>query len=384
MSKKTLTLAGVVAILATAATLLFAAGPKDNEEGKFHLVYLVSAMDLKPGSKVTVDPVFFTDGKTVKNFHLFCRKGMHPLKLSQVAADRQFIESYCSRKPFTFDPKGFHILNNHGQQLTVGPIDFKVIGEFTHTGATGHPIIPPKDSVMMGHTQVRTYTPGTIEAPKWLRNDGAPEYFFLMSRDQQILEKIVPVSRASPAEVGALTKRVVEFSKIARGRVSGGLTNSRDIEKASVCYAPNPITEFRLDNPLIVDLDLDGRLDMFVNVFSVHRIDSDPERPLVACFTTYRILGNGETILAGNHNELLSPHWGNSSGGSYQRYLLNDYAVQTKMLFIRLPVDGRRCTYRLAYSGQPESMHPSGYVLGANSADCGRPHQFPKHPGDAH
>lgn len=73
MNKKTITLIGFVAVLATAVTFLHAATPKDKAEGKFYLVYLVSAMDLKPGSKVFVDPVFFTDGKQIKSFHEYCR-----------------------------------------------------------------------------------------------------------------------------------------------------------------------------------------------------------------------------------------------------------------------------------------------------------------------
>ena len=51
MSKKTLTLIGFAAIIAAAAAFLQAATPKDKGEGKFHVVYLVSVIDLKPGSK---------------------------------------------------------------------------------------------------------------------------------------------------------------------------------------------------------------------------------------------------------------------------------------------------------------------------------------------
>ena len=98
MNQKTLTLTliGFVAVMATAATFLLAAGPKDKEEGKFHLVYVVTAPDLdkkawieqvkkesygpvtlaslQVGTEVDIEPGFLTDGTRIVFAFDYCRR----------------------------------------------------------------------------------------------------------------------------------------------------------------------------------------------------------------------------------------------------------------------------------------------------------------------
>jgi hypothetical protein len=322
--------------------------------GKFHLVYLVAAVDLKSGAKVTVDPIFFTDGSEVKNFHDLCRS-KPPLRPEQVAADKKFIEAYCARKTFTFDPKDYHTLNNHGQQIAIGSIEFRVIDTIPATN----------DPVMMGSSTVASYIPGTISPPKWLRGDDAPEYFFLMAKDKTILEKIVPVSHAAEAEVQALQRRADEFSKLAQWRTAGSPTHMKDVERRPLCMDVTSASLFRLENPLIADLDLDGKLDMFVNVYTVVKMDAEPDQPLIDCFTSYRIHGNGEAILFGNEQwqRTQRKEVSDSTGGSYQRYLQNGYAVNAALIVVNLPHGDRKCAYRLIYSREVYMWHPYGVAL---------------------
>jgi hypothetical protein len=382
MNKKTLALIGLTTLLATAATFLLAAGPKDQTDGKFHLVFLAAAVDLKPGSKVTVDPIFITDGRTVRNFHDFCRKIGESLRPDQIAVDRQFIENYCGRKPIALEPRGYHIINNHGQKISLSTVEFKVIGEV---------VIPPnverqsesdfKDSVMMGNAKIKTYQPGLIEPPKWLRNDGAPEYFFLMSSDKQVLERIVPVSQATSAEVVALTRRANEFSKIAKWRMAGTPTYLKDVEKVKpgLCRGVKSPFVFRMENPLITDLDADGKPDMYVNVYTTVRLEQEPDMPLVDCFTAYRINGSGDAILSGN-TSWPQTTWARSSwrGGMYQRYLQNNYPVHTNLIAIRVAEQNRVCTYVLQYyTGELDLQFPQGYAM--SSFDCREHYVFSKH-----
>lgn len=373
MNKKTLTLIGLTAIVATAATFLLAAAPKDSGEGKFHVVYLVSAVDLKPGSKVTVDPVFITDGRTVRNFHDLCLKVGRPLRPVQTTVDRQFIENYCSRRTFTFDSRGFYTLNNHGQQLNLNPIEFKIIGEVViHPDVERQSEPDFKDLVMMGHTRVAAYSSGIIDSPKWLRNDGAPEYFFLMSRDKRVLEKLLPISQASPSEVDALTRRAIEFSKIAKWRMAGSPTHSKDVErvKPGFCHGAMSPLVFRMESPVVTDLDADGKPDMLVNVYTKVRLEQEPDTPLVDCFTTYQIRGNGDAILSGN-TSWAQTSWerAGQGGGMYRRYLNNHYPVHTNLVAIRITEAGRGCTYVVGYHTHDLDLKfPWGYKL--TSFDC--------------
>ena len=74
MNQKTLTLIGFVTILATTATFLIAAEPKEKSDGKFHLVYLVSTDKVEVGAKAYVEPLFFTDGKRLVFAYDYCRQ----------------------------------------------------------------------------------------------------------------------------------------------------------------------------------------------------------------------------------------------------------------------------------------------------------------------
>lgn len=374
--KKTLTLIGFAAVMATAATFLFAATPKDPGEGKFHLVYLVAAVDLKPGSKVTVDPIFFTDGKRVVNFHDFCRNQEKPLNSEKVTTDQKIIEDYCARKTFTSDPREYHTLNNHGQQVTLGPIEFKV-----------RDVAPGNQEVMMGQSAVSSFTPGSIRPPKWLRKDGAPEYFFLLSRDKRVLEKIVPVFRAPDSEVQALVGRALEFSKLAKGKIAGGPPlHIRDINQAKGCHSSPSI--FRLENALFADLDRDGKLDMQVTAYVVVKAERVVGQPLVDCFTKYMILGNGDTYLIGSTQWMRSSE--DSQGttvGGYKGYLRNGYALYAPLIAVRLYQPNEISVYSLYYIPSLEipgfgMQHPHGVQL--LSSDYRRGFSLYKYKSEMH
>ncbi len=351
MNKKTLTLIGLATLIAAAAAFLHAATPKESGEGKFHLVYLVAAVDLKPGAKVTVDPVFFTDGSRVVNFHDFCRDKIEPLKPSQITDDLAFIKNYCGNKTFTIDLKGLRALNNHGQQVTLNSVEFKV-----------HDTAPGNQKVMMGQSSVSGFKSGSTTPPQWLRNDGAPEYFFLLSKDRQVLEKLVPVSRATDIEVQALVERALGFSKLARGKIAGPPLHIRDIYQAKDCHSS--LSLFRLENALLADLDRDGKLDMRVTAYAVVKAERIAGQPLVDCITSYMILGNGDTYLIGNTQWVRSSSDSlRTSGGAYDGYLRNGYAPHAPLVAVRLYQHNDVSVYSLYYIPSLGMHHPYGVQL---------------------
>lgn len=358
--KRLVLISSLFAVLATASAVLFAGpAPKEKTDGKFHVVYFVTAVDLKPGSKVTADPIFFTDGKEVINFHDHCEPKYRELKDSQIAGDHRLIKDYCARKTFAVSFKNHHVLNNYGQSLSLEPALFQVID----TQPLGMPSEPPGpdgklrgpgqfgyEYVMLGRTTAKAYTPGTLDPPaNWLRRDGTPEHFFLMSDSKAILEKIVPVYRATKAEVDVLVKRVEAFKQVAKWRRGGDMVRERDLGKSPYCYDAETPAIFRLQNPLIADFDQDGKLDIYVDVLTVvdARLDVLPQYSQFMCSTSYSIFGNGDAyLLSGNTHPYEVNTYPNLKRPEGSLPSENP-PYTARLLALRLPGKEGSCTYAL-------------------------------------
>lgn len=331
------------------ATTVQSAQPASTTDGRFHLIYLVSAVDLKPGSKVYVDPIFFTDGKEVKNFHDHCKPEKCTLQPAQIVGDLKFIEDYCAKKTFTFDPKGYQTLNNHGQRITLDKIDFH-IGDARGIN---------NETVMMGYSKLASFTPGSITPPKMLRNDGAPEYFFLMAEDESIFRRFVPVAKATQKEIDALItsgKTAVEKFKGTR------VVRDRREEMATVVPAMfDSSLPPSLTNPLMVDIDGDSRLDLIQGAHVSYRSTSDATAPTASWLAVQYTLGSGvvqfgkyaDVILRGRYDP-----W-NISGDAYDRFVRNSYPVYTPMVGVRV----RECGYVIRYVVDIAMHVPPGIEL---------------------
>jgi hypothetical protein len=331
------------------------AEPASASDGKFHLIYLVSAVDFKPGSKVYVDPIFFADGKEVKNFHDHCKPGKRTLKPEQIVGDLKFIEDYCAKKTFTFDPKGYHTLNNHGERVTLDTVEFRVFD-----------FAPPSQPVMMGHSVMHSFVPGEISPPRWLRGDGGAEFFFLMASDKMVLDRIVPVARIRQPDVEALAKRAEDFAKVAKGKISGTPVRLADIERVRQCHLAHDseLVLFRMENPLIADFDVDGSPDLLVRSYNLMRLRAESDRPLIECFSRYYIYGNGQSVLNGAEEWIRTP-WArlNASGGTYERYVRNGYGPQAPLLAVRLDRPYGVDVFRMEYVADSNQQHPYGVLL---------------------
>lgn len=266
MNKKTLTLIGFVAVMAMAATFLFAADPKDKTDGKFHVVYLISVIDLKPGSKAFVDPVFFTDGKQIKPFFDYCRAygkeqgvSITDLKPGQIGDAVEPIHRYCTNNPIPIDARRYHTLNNSGVSVRLGTVEFR-------PGA--------KDGTMDGYQLIPSTRPypgitvieGVEGKPMAIELDSdsaiRPRHFFLMSANRALLEKIVPVQRYEPAQMKKLLDRARILAEEVKGREQSRQTLLIDGQlQTKVFEKERPPTFDTTVKPLLLDAlfaDLDG------------------------------------------------------------------------------------------------------------------------------
>lgn len=264
MSKKTITLVGFVAVLAMAVTFLHAATPKDPGEGKFHLVYLVSVVDLKPGSKVFVDPVFFTDGKQIKSFHDYCRsylkapekrKGVWKMTPAphQIAGDLTPMHAYCENKPVTVHAEKFHTLNNTGLSIGLSSASFSPSTAGTnYVGA--HELFP--------HPGVATLTgvsDKTLVIEMGTESASRPRHFLLMSSNGRVLERILPVQRLKTDEMNLLIDVARRYAEEAKGRYRRGNEERR---RSPGFESAKP----EIVNALIADLDGDGVADAVIGM----------------------------------------------------------------------------------------------------------------------
>lgn len=332
-------IAGLLGLVALLAWLPLTSARGELE--KFHLIYLVSAVDLKPGSKAFVDPIFFTDGEKIVGFHEYCKTHTPVLRSDQISGDQEIIRKYCRQEDFQFDPVGHHTLNNHGLSVQLTPIRFtrSLRGE----------------TVMMGHSTVASTGQSTIEFPSLRRNDSAPEYFLLMSRDRSVLARMVSVATTNRAEVMSLLTKARSYAEEARGRTSGGreykLLREEFMTSGNVSLA----------NPIFADLDKDGRLDLVVGVHAVYVPKIKSSAPNMNWLAVAYIYGRSHQLLghqveidpAGPYERL------RMSGSAYQRLIENGYPAMAPLVVLSI----RNCTYVLRHFWDVAMEYPFGLRL---------------------
>lgn len=323
-------------------------------DSKYHLIYLVSAVDLMPGSNVFVDPVFFTDGHDVIGFHEYCKTKDKPLPLERLVVSDRVIQDYCAYQDFSLDPKGYHVLNNYGVAVELKEIRFS---------STRSVLDEP---VMIGRTTLVSATKANVKQPKLFRNDPAPQYFFLMARDATFLRKIVSVSQAEKPEMERLLDRMKRYAKKARGTVRNGRPYKVLVNEFE------PIGRVEISNAIFSDVDLDGKLDLVVGLQATYRPRTDTVEPHM------KWLGIAYVLSASANKVGRWPQMdpmGRSkrmsmSGSFYSWYAQNGYPIMTPLVAIRLGDEVRV----LRYSPVVDMRHPPGLFLeGAGSfQDQGR------------
>ena len=198
MNTKSLTLIGLTAVIATAATILLAADPNEKTDGKFHLIYRVIAPKVEVGSEVQIEPALITDGNRIYFAWDYCRwhypeRNYNPKARYKVKEDRldwKLVSSYdqadlrryCRHETFRIRGSEFSAIDNYGVRLTLNDASFIPIHKDSSVPGG---FVPDRFTATVARV-VGTPKPKLPPASA----DKQP-YVFLMSRNILLLEKVV-------------------------------------------------------------------------------------------------------------------------------------------------------------------------------------------------
>ncbi len=269
--KKTLTLVGVVAILATAGTLLFAADPKEKTEGKFHLLYRVIAPKVEVGAEVEIEPALITDGNRIYFAWDFCRwhypernydpKARYNVKEDRLdrklvsAADQADLQRYCRHETYKIRGSEFLAIDNDGVQVSL--IEATFVPIHNDSSVPGG-IVPDRFTASIAR-MVGTPKPKLSMAAA----DNQP-YVFLMSRNHVFLENMVMrAAMPRPEEAVSLLARLERYKERRRVSDQSGIN-----EECAMYWPQRRGLHARSGKPLELvelfyyDLDGDGKQDL--------------------------------------------------------------------------------------------------------------------------
>lgn len=250
MNKKAITLIGLTAVLATAATFLLAAGPKDKEEGKFHLVYLVSTDKVEVGAKVYVEPLVLTDGRDIKPVYEYCqavRRGIRDPRHRLIASPALALGRFCRNESFTINGKNMFTRHIDGSSLKLGDITFTAY--ITDDSTALQPFMS-----LTATSQI-----ANVEGLRQTLHTQAGWRHYLMASSDDILHRVVPGESYQPAEYQLLLKRAQVFAERKKGVQRDGaydLPRSPGFENMHV----------EIPSVMVIDLDGDGKNDMILQM----------------------------------------------------------------------------------------------------------------------
>ncbi len=263
------------------------------KDAKFYLVYLVSTDKVEPGAKAFVEPLFFTDGKRLVFAYNYCRHyyikkhgGSARLKrLFQVSKDQQLdddqiaddltrIHQYCDVKSTTIELRKYVVRDATDISLTLDAARFTVKEGF------GPPGLPEK-----GTATILTVEGAPLVVPETTVK-GGQQYFFLMTSNSALLDRIAPMQKVSSQEAARLRERVRRYTQ---ARTTGiDRPSTMDICEIKPINPPTPPGQVPWRKPrkgpyqlsradvvasLFGDLDGDNLQDLVVSIFEVYPTD---------------------------------------------------------------------------------------------------------------
>jgi hypothetical protein len=189
----------LIALLSAAALPL--QGQAQQPE-KYRLVYVVAA-------DVAVEPLFFTNGNDVVLLYDYCWVAYmknpprgSSLRPAQIADDVKSINQYCDyNKNITLDGSKFHTLNNNGESVRVGKIEFNFAaggeGPLKSRGSQLSPLEIGRTKIV----DVSANSSNVVHA-----NTTERYRFHFMASSASLLKQILPPRRADPQEEARLLK----------------------------------------------------------------------------------------------------------------------------------------------------------------------------------
>lgn len=257
------------------------------KEGRFHLVYLVAADNLKPGTNVMVEPVFMTDGKEIIPFYDYCRalhgvgipgseatqketkaKWEHYKKtLAQRGApDVEALRPFCHNESFTLSAEHYSLLDNLGQRLRIGKVRFKADVE---TSQDIRRMQLPPHMPLPGIAAITSAEKVEADLFSTLGLKSTGSRYFLMSADRMTLETIVPVRLPTQKEASILLSRAEALAMEQQGVLIERCPRGNGCENRWYPKTKKwPRIDFegkpKLNSFLFADLDNDGTTDLAV------------------------------------------------------------------------------------------------------------------------
>lgn len=260
----------LIIALAAAAVVPVASAAETKEE-KFYLVYLVSVVDLKPGAKAFVDPMFFTDGSQIRNFFDYCRAHLKlegsrtDLTAERIGENIKPLHKYCENQSIALPGEKYYTLNNAGLTVGLGPIVFSPGA--SSPGFEDGRYVMPSPFPYPGIVSVRSVEGEPLPIKLNTESVNRPRHFFLMSANRAILERLVPVQRFKSDEMAALVERAQRYANEAKGVRRGWrhkfLAGRPVVEFIQGIRSPGfENSEAKVIDALFADLDGDLSVDM--------------------------------------------------------------------------------------------------------------------------
>jgi hypothetical protein len=229
------------------------AEPVPTEDGKFHLIYLVSTDKVEVGAKAYVEPLFLTDGTDIKPVYEYCQalqSGISSPDQRLIADQERALERFCRNEAFTIDGRKLSARGAGGAALTLGKISFTRY-------ATG-------DTTMVAPFMSNTGTAEVTSAdkePRVITPEQAEWRHFLMASNDKLLRSLIPDVTYQPTEYEHLLKRARAFAEREKGvrHAEGAIKErrrSKGFENAQVA----------LVDTMAVDLDRNRQIDLVVGI----------------------------------------------------------------------------------------------------------------------
>jgi hypothetical protein len=259
-----------------------ASAPDKPTDGKYYLIWRVTAPKVEVGAEVEVEPAFFTNGEKIVFAWDYCRQyylNTHKPKFipisykyepdyvvnpQDIAENLESVHRYCEYQPVRLEGTHYVLLNNHGARFGIGDITFEApVLEGRYERAFWPPIFPKSGRATI--TKIEIGVSEQLPAAK----AAAQSYGFLMSSNAKLLERLVPVSRSTREQIEQFDVRLNYYLDL---RQEGKRTNP----PADDCrrYAPEGYARelfrfepARIQRPQVldqffVDFDADGNADM--------------------------------------------------------------------------------------------------------------------------
>lgn len=236
-------------------------------EGKFHLVYRVIAPKIEIGAEVEVEPALITDGDQIVFAYDYCRhhypaqnyrpgRRAHEERVEpmQVAREDQIdLQHYCQRQPFRLAEKQLTAVDNTGARLTLGKVNYAPLTLDVNQQWAPEPF-----------TATIIATDGRVAEKLPAAKEEKQPYVFLMSRNRELLNRVVPVAIPGEAQKAALLTRLEQYK--ARRQATDPTAAKEECET----YVPNyrdtwgvvPKTPPAIAELTYLDIDGDGQVDL--------------------------------------------------------------------------------------------------------------------------